>query len=81
VQIAAVRLDRPSATTGLARLSGREGLFVLPPGSRSSGLSPVCVGLYPGDAEARRAAAATAPYPGSSSKPFARALAVSSARR
>ena len=58
VQIAAVRLDRAKASSSLSSLSSRDGAFVLPAGALGGDLSPVCVGVYPSEDAARRAAAA-----------------------
>jgi hypothetical protein len=69
-----VRLDRASSGSSFASLSGREGLFILPPGALSGSLSPVCVGVYPSEAAARRAIGATAPFPGSASRPIAKPI-------
>ena len=72
VQVAALHLDRPETGRSLTAAQGRSGLFVLPPGS--NGLSPVCVGVYASIEDARKAAGATAPLPGSTGKPFPKSL-------
>jgi len=74
VQIAAIRLDKTASVARLDGIAGREGAFVLPAGSLPGGLSPVCVGIYPSEEAARRAAAAIAPYPGSTSRPIPKPL-------
>jgi hypothetical protein len=74
VQIAAIRLDKPGSTSKLDGIAGRDGAFVLPAGSLPGGLSPVCVGVYPSEEAARRAAATVAPYPGSTSRPIPKPL-------
>jgi hypothetical protein len=74
VQIAAIRLDKPTSAGKLEGIAGRDGAFVLPAGALPGGLAPVCVGVYPSLDAARRAAASMAPFPGSSSKPIPKAL-------
>jgi len=74
VQIAAIRLDKPASAGKLDGIAGREGAFVLPSGVLPGGLAPVCVGVYPSEEAARRAAASMAPFPGSSNKPIPKPL-------
>jgi len=74
VQIAAIRLDKPASAGKLDGIAGREGAFVLPSGTLPGGLAPVCVGVYPSEEAARRAAASMAPFPGSSNKPIPKPL-------
>ena len=74
VQIAAIRLDKASSTAKLQGIAGREGAFVLPSGTLPGGLAPVCIGVYPSEEAARRAAATMAPFPGSSSRPIPKPL-------
>ena len=73
VQIAAVRLDRARASGSLTSLTGRDGAFVLPSGALGSDLSPVCVGVYPSEEAARRAAASMPAGPGGA-RPIAKPL-------
>jgi septal ring-binding cell division protein DamX len=74
VQIAAISLDKASSTSRLGGVAGREGTFLLPSGALPDGLSPVCVGIYPSEAAARRAAATMPGFPGSWSRPIAKPL-------
>jgi hypothetical protein len=74
VQIAAVRLDRASSTGALKNLTGRDDLFLLPPGALPGGLSPVCVGVYDSEASARRAAAAMSDASGGRERPIVKPL-------
>jgi hypothetical protein len=75
VQIAAIRLERAASAGKLEGLSGLDGAFVLPSGAVAGGLAPVCVGVYPSEEAARRAAASMAPFPGSAGRPIAKPLA------
>jgi hypothetical protein len=74
VQIAAVHLDRAQAARSLEAIAGRQGLFVLPAAAQTRNLSPVCIGVYPSADEAKKAAGTVLPFPGSTSRPFARPL-------
>lgn len=74
VQIAAIRLDKAASAAKLEGIAGRDGAFVLPGGTLPGGLSPVCIGVYPSEEAARRAAASLAPFPGSSNRPIAKPL-------
>lgn len=74
VQIAAVRLDRASSTGALKNLTGRDDLFLLPPGALPGGLSPVCVGVYDSEASARSAAAAMSDTSGGRERPIVKPL-------
>ena len=74
VQIAAIRLDKPASAGKLDGVTGRDGVFLLPSGTLPGGLSPVCVGVYPSEDAARRAAASMAPFPGSSNRPIPKPL-------